>query len=447
MFLDSDFYWGASISAAQTESACNVDGKGPSIWDDFCERKKGLIFRRSPIRNGDHLKDSCDFYSHYKNDILLLKNIGFKHFRFSIAWSRVMPDGLNVNPDGVKYYLDLIDTCLENGITPWVTLYHWDLPLALELKGGWTNREIVRHFTEYALFCVRTFGKVQNWILLNEPSVFLGAGYLFGIHAPGKKSVDGFLAATHHAMLSIAEAYRILKSEYPEKTIGSSFSFTHIEPIGIKEKDIRAAELADRLINRLCFDPLYGLGYPVDDVKRLAQIGKYILKGDEEKLQTKLDFIGIQTYTREVFKHNPLNPFLKIKHVPAEERTIDLTAMNWEIHPESIYNIIMKVHDYGLDVPLIVTENGAAFDDKVVFDKVNDYPRIHYYKTHINEVMRAKVAGANVKGYFAWSLLDNFEWAEGYYPRFGLIYVDFRSKRRMLKESAYWFRKFLTSSY
>ncbi|MCC6817771.1 MAG: family 1 glycosylhydrolase [Bacteroidia bacterium] len=442
---NSQLFWGAAISAAQTESACDVDGKGLSIWDEFCSKKQGYIYKQSTIKNKDHMKDSCDFYYHYKEDILLLKKIGFKHFRFSIAWTRVMPDGINVNPLGVDFYKDVIDFCHENEIVPWVTLYHWDLPIELEKKGGWINREIIEWFTQYATFCVKTFSTVENWILINEPSVFLGAGYLFGIHAPGKKSFDGFLAATHHVMLSIGEAYRRLKNEFPDKSIGSSFSFTHIEPAGHKEKDYKAAELADKLVNRMFFEPLIGHGYPLGDVKKLNQITKFFKKGDEEKLITDLDFYGLQTYTREVFKHNPFNPFLKLKHVPADERTIDLTAMNWEMHAESIYKTIMKVHAYNLNRPIVVTENGAAFNDQVVLDRVNDFSRIHYFQTHINEVLRAKSDGADVKGYFAWSLLDNFEWAEGYYPRFGLIYVDFKTKKRLMKESAHWFRRFLSS--
>jgi beta-glucosidase len=437
--------WGAAISAAQTESASQTGGKGPSIWDEFCNQKKGWLFKKPVIKNQHHLDHSCDFYTHYESDILLLKKIGFKHFRFSIAWSRIMPDGLNLNPEGVQFYHNVIDFCHEQGITPWITLYHWDLPLALELKGGWSNREIVEWFTQYALFCIRTYKTVNNWILLNEPSVFLGAGYLFGLHAPGKRNIDGFLAATHHAMLSIGEAYRRIKFEFPEKQIGSSFSFTHIEPASSSATDAKAADLADRLINRMFFDPLIGHGYPVGDVRKIKEISKYFKKGDEDKLVTELDFIGVQTYTREVFKHNPLNPFIKLRHIPAVNRTIDLTAMDWEMHPESIYNTIMKVHAYKLGKPIIVTENGAAFEDQVVLDRVNDFARIHYYQTHISEVLRAKDEGADVRGYFAWSLLDNFEWAEGYKPRFGLIYVDFETKKRILKESALWFKRFLSS--
>ncbi len=435
--------WGVAISAAQTESANNEDGKGPSIWDEFCDTNKRRFFTKSTIRNKHHINDSCDFYKHFKSDIDLIKRIGFKHFRFSIAWARIMPDGINVNPAGVAFYREVIDYCLASDIQPWITLYHWDLPLALEKNGGWTNRKILSDFERYAMFCVREFTQVKHWMILNEPSVFLGAGYLFGIHAPGKKGFDKFLKATHHALLCIGRTYRAIKAEFPEHVVGSTFSFTHIEPFDSKDKHIKAGETADLLINRFFFEPIIGLGYPVEGFNRLKSINRYIQPGDMEEMRVKLDFIGVQTYTREVFKHNPWNPFLKIKHVPAYDRTIDLTAMSWEMHSESIYHVLKKIHRYGLKIPIYVTENGAAFDDKVVLDRVNDFPRIHYFQTHINEVYRAKQEGVDVRGYFAWSLLDNFEWAEGYYPRFGIIYVDFTTKQRILKESAYWFKSFL----
>lgn len=439
------FIWGAAISAAQTESSLG-EGRGPSIWDDFCNRKRGWIFKKSPIRNNHHIRQSADFIHHYKTDIDLLSKIGFKHFRFSISWPFLMPDGVNTNEHGIKFYQELIDYCHESEITPWVTLYHWDLPQALENKGGWTNREIVQWFGDYAEFCVKTFKSVKNWMILNEPSVFLGAGYLFGIHAPGRRGFETFFKATHHAMLSIRTAFDRMKAVDASLNIGSTFSFTDIEPLTSKDKDIKASRIADLLINRFFFEPVIGLGYPFsEDVRKLEQIRKYMKPGDEELLHTPLDFIGVQTYTREVFKHNPFNPYLRIRHVPAVDRSIDLSAMNWEMNPESIYRVLMKVHRYKLEIPILVTENGVAFEDRPVLDRINDFPRIHYYQTHINEVMRAREEGAKVEGYFAWSLIDNFEWAEGYHPRFGLIYVDFETKQRTLKESARWFRHFLSA--
>ena len=441
--LVNDMVWGVAISAPQTESAAFEDGKGSSIWDDFCQKNTAWRGFKTPIKNNDDIANSCDFYHQYKSDIQLIKRIGFTEFRFSIAWSRVMPDGKTINPKGIAYYQDLLKECLDNGITPWVTLYHWDLPSALQTHGGWANRQIIDDFLNYVEVMVKALPQVKHWIILNEPSVFLGAGYLLGIHAPGIKNHQKLFAATHHAMLCIAKAYHMIKSIDSTLKVGSSFSFTHIEPFSLRKKDLKAAELADCLINRLFFEPVVGLGYPFSDFKPLKGIRQYMMPGDEAALQVSLDFIGIQTYTREVFKHNPWNLLFPIKHIPATERNLDLSATHWEHYPESLYQCIMKVQAYGLAADLYVTENGVAYNDHVMLDRVHDYPRIHYYKTHIEASIRAKQDGANLKGYFAWSLLDNFEWAEGYAPRFGLVYVDFLTQNRYLKDSALWFQKYL----
>lgn len=438
------FYWGAAISAAQTESAALADGKGMSIWDEFCEAQKGIFNSKFRIKNKHHLNYSSDFYVHYKTDIDLLKSIGFKHFRFSIAWSRILPDGETINQQGIAFYQDVIQYCLENGIEPWVTLYHWDLPAALEKKGGWTNRAILDWFALYASVCVNNFNQVKHWMILNEPSVFVGAGYFFGIHAPGKRGFSNFFKAMHHANLCIGHIYRIIKEINPELQVGSTFSFTHIESIDDQKRNVHAAALADLLINRLFFEPVIGLGYPEEDLKILKQIEKYTTPEDVVNIATRLDFIGIQTYTREVFKWNPLNPLLKIKQVPAQQRTKHLTAMNWEVYPPSIYHVLKKIESYQTKIPLIITENGMALNDVILDGEINDEERIQYFKSHLEQVKQALDEGVDLRGYFAWSLIDNFEWAEGYHPRFGLVHIDFSSKQRTLKQSAHWFKIFLT---
>jgi beta-glucosidase len=354
-----------------------------------------------------------------------------------------MPDGRTPNQAGMDFYRRLVDTCLENGIEPWVTLYHWDLPLALQKEGGWSNRTVIDDFLRYTEYCVSSLKEVRRWIVLNEPSVFLGAGYLFALHAPGLRSIGGFLSASHHALLCISRAADTIHNINDRNQVGSSFSFTQIQEAGNKSKDKKAAELADTLINRFHFEPVLGLGYPETGLRILQGINKYILPGDEQQMKANLDFIGIQTYTREVFRHNPLNPLLKIKHVPARERSLLLTSMEWEIYPESIYHCISKVNAYNTGLPVYITENGAAFKDKLVLNRVHDMERLDYLQSHIQEVLRARHEGMDVRGYFVWSLLDNFEWAEGYTPRFGLIYVDFETKSRVLKDSALWFRSFL----
>lgn len=437
------FFWGAAISAAQTESAALADGKGYSIWDEFCQAQKGFFSSKFRIKNKHHLNYSSDFYFHYKTDIDLLKAMGFKHFRFSIAWSRILPDGETINPQGIAFYEDVIQYCFDSGIEPWVTLYHWDLPALLEKKGGWTNRKILDWFALYAKICVTHFTKVKYWMVLNEPSVFVGAGYFFGIHAPGKTGFSNFFKAMHHANLCIGHIYRLIKSINPDLQVGSTFSFTHIESIDDQKRNVHAASLADLLINRLFFEPIIGLGYPKEDIKILKQIQKYTNAEDALNMKAPLDFIGIQTYTREVFKWNPLNPVLKIKQVPAQQRTKALTAMNWEVYPPSIYEVLKKIDAYQSGIPLIITENGMALNDELIDGEIKDERRIDYFQSHLEQVKKAMDEGVDVKGYFAWSLIDNFEWAEGYHPRFGLIHIDFASKQRTMKQSGHWFKLFL----
>ncbi len=437
------FYWGAAISAAQTESAALANGKGISIWDEFCEAQKGFFKSKFRIKSKHHLNYSSDFYVHYKTDIDLLKSMGFKHFRFSIAWSRILPEGETINQQGIAFYQEVIQYCIDCEIEPWVTLYHWDLPAALEKKGGWTNRAILDWFALYADVCVRHFSKVKHWMVLNEPSVFVGAGYFFGIHAPGKKGFYNFFKAMHHANLCIGYIYRIIKNINPDLHVGSTFSFTYVESIDAQPKNLKAAKTANLLINRLFFEPIIGLGYPKEDLKILYQIEKHIQAGDVELMKTNLDFIGVQTYTREMFKHNALNPFLKIKQVPAQHRTNELTAMNWEIFPPSIYHVLKMIDNYQTGIPMVITENGIALMDEVENGVVRDAQRIEYFKNHLKQVKRAKSEGMDIRGYFAWSLMDNFEWAEGYHPRFGLVHIDFETKERTLKNSGHWFRSFL----
>jgi beta-glucosidase len=437
------FFWGASISAAQTESAAELDGKGPSIWDEFCKTDKRFLFGRNHIKNRDHLANASDFYFHYKQDIDIVKAMGFKHFRFSIAWSRILPDGETVNEKGIAFYHEVINYCHELGITPWVTLYHWDLPQALELKGGWTNREILEWFRRFATVCVLSFPTVKHWMILNEPSVFTGAGYFFGKHAPGKTGFDNFFKAMHHATLCTGYIYRLIKDLNSSLQVGSTFSFTHVEGLGNSERNGKAAKTADLLMNRMFLEPLLGKGYPLGEIRLLDRLAANMKKKDEAMLEVRLDFIGVQTYTREVFKWNPFNPFLKLRQIEARKRTNSLTAMDWEIHPPAMYHILKKLQAYETGIPLVITENGIALHDHINGGEVQDPIRIDYYSSHLEQVKKAMREGVDIKGYFAWSLIDNFEWAEGFHPRFGLVHVDFETKKRVVKQSGAWFKDFL----
>ncbi|MDB5285329.1 MAG: beta-galactosidase [Mucilaginibacter sp.] len=433
-----DFAWGVSTAALQTEGSCDIDGKGPSIWDTF-SAKKGRIL------NGDKPSIACQFYENYKRDIDLVKVLNIPNFRFSISWSRILPTGTSdVNQAGIDHYNKVIDYCLKQGVEPWITVYHWDLPQALEDKGGWTNRAIVAWFTEFTTICAQSFGdRVKNWMVMNEPAVFTGAGYFLGIHAPGRRGLWNFLPAVHHTVLSIVAGAKVLRKLLPHAVIGTTFSCSHIEPYSDKLKDINAAKRADALINRLFIEPIIGLGYPTDEVVALKGISKYYQLGDEENISFDFDFIGLQNYTREIVKYSFFTPYIGASLVKAEDRNVELTAMRWEIYPPAIYHIIKKFNAYPQIKKILITENGAAFPDEVVNGQVDDPKRIAYLQTHLQQVLKAKQEGGKVSGYFVWTLTDNFEWAEGYHPRFGLIYVDFKTQQRIIKGSGKWYANFL----
>lgn len=434
----ADFVWGASAAAYQIEGAHDHDGKGPSIWDHFTSQK-GKIYQ------GHHANSGCEFYQRYTEDLQLMRGMNIPNFRFSISWSRIFPEGIgHVNKKGVDFYHRVIDQCLELGIQPWVTLYHWDLPHALELKGGWRNREVLHWFAEFVQFCILTYGdKVKHWMILNEPMVFTGAGYFLGIHAPGKKGLSNFLAAAHHAALCQAEGGRIARSLRSDIKVGTTFSCSCIDPASQKSWDVRAAHKIDALLNRLFIEPLLGLGYPSKDLKVVNRIEPFVKAGDEAKLAFDMDFIGVQNYTREVVSHSFFTPLLRAKILRADQRKVERTVMNWEVHPPSIYRMLKKYGQYKNIPELIITENGAAFPDEVQGGEVRDPKRKAYLEQYLGQVLKAKQEGVKVKGYFVWSFTDNFEWAEGYFPRFGLVYVDYENQQRIIKDSGKWYRDFL----
>jgi beta-glucosidase len=436
-----DFIWGVSTAAFQIEGSCAIDGKGESIWDVFAGKKGKILNDDSPVV-------ACDFYNQYKKDIDLIKELNIPNFRFSISWPRIFPNGTGeINQPGVDYYNQVIDYCIESGIEPWVTIYHWDLPNALELKGGWTNRNIIEWFTAFVTVCAEKFGdRVKRWMVMNEPAVFTGAGYFLGIHAPGRTGLKNFLPAIHHVILSMVAGAKVLRGLLPGAQIGTTFSCSYIEPYSDKLKDINAAKRADALINRLFIEPVLGLGYPVNEMPVLKDIKKFYQPGDEDNLKFDFDFIGIQNYTREIVKYSLFTPYINATLVKAEERKVPLTAMKWEVYPPAIYHMIKKFNDYPQIKKIYITENGSAFPDEVIENEVNDLKRIEYLNANLQQVLKAKSEGNKISGYFIWTLTDNFEWAEGYHPRFGLIYVDFKTQQRIVKSSGNWYRDFLGSS-
>jgi beta-glucosidase len=400
--------------------------------------------KKGRILNGDHPRQTCNFYNEYKQDIDIIAELNIPCFRFSISWTRILPNGTGeINQGGIDFYNRVINYCISKGVEPWLTVYHWDLPQALEDKGGWTNRDIIGWFINFATICAENFGdRVKHWMVMNEPGVFTGAGYFLGIHAPGRTGLRNFLPAIHHAVLCMAEGGRVLRKLLPDAEIGTTFSCSYIEPHTDKPKDIAAAKRVDALLNRLFIEPVIGLGYPTE-VKAIGGINKYYQPGDEEAMKFDFDFIGVQNYTREIVKSSFFTPYVGAALVKAEKRNVQLTDMKWEVYAPSIYHMLKQFSNYPQVKKIYVTENGAAFPDMVTDGNVDDPKRIAYLQHYLQQVLKAKDEGVNVQGYFIWTLTDNFEWAEGYHPRFGLIYIDFETQQRIVKSSGRWYGSFL----
>ena len=430
-----EFLWGTASAAYQIEGAYNQDGRGNSIWDVFSEKGR--------IKNKENGQIATDFYHRYKEDIALAKSMNFRVFRFSISWSRIFPQGTGeVNQKGVNFYHTVIDECLSQGLQPWVTLYHWDLPQALQVQGGWANREVVEWFKSYTKFCAREFGsKVKYWMVFNEPSAFVGLGYLAGYHAPGKRNVNAFLKASHYACLAMAEGGRIIRREIPDAQIGTTFSCSSVDAWKDKSKHQKAVKRMDAMLNRMFIEPSLGLGYPENDFPFLRKMKKFQLPGDAEKLKFDFDFIGLQNYFRVVVKRSPFIPFVWAKPVSAKKRNVSFNEMGFEIYPEGMYRILKQFAQYKTIKNIVITENGVCVKDELVNENVRDSQRIDFFRAYLNQVLKAKQEGVPITGYLVWSLTDNFEWTEGYEPRFGLVYVDYNTQKRFIKDSGKWFRK------
>ncbi len=438
--FNKDFLWGVAIAAAQNEGAYNIDGRGASIWDAFCKRK-------GKIKGGATTHEACNFYTRYKDDLMLVKALGFKVFRFSISWSRVLPDGIGrINKEGVAFYHKVIDECLSLGLIPFVTLYHWDLPQALQKEGGWASSQMLKWFSRYTSFCAQEYGdKVKNWIILNEPMGFTSLGYMLGKHAPGKMVLEDFFSAIHNAVLAQAEGGRIIRKLVKHAYIGTTFSCCEVMPYTQKKEDIDAANRMDILLNRLFIEPTLGFGYPhnffplMDKLHIHSKEWKY-----SKQMQFDFDFIGVQNYFSITVKHNRIIPYIQASEVKAATRKVPHTAMGWEINADSFQKMLLRFSGYEGVKEIIVTEGGACFKDSLRNGAVHDVERIHYFEQYLKGMYNAIKDGANIKGYFAWTLMDNFEWSEGYKARFGLIYTDFETQLRTIKDSGYWWRNFLT---
>lgn len=430
-----DFLFGAATASYQIEGAAHEDGRGESIWDRFCATP-------GKVRNGDTGDIACDHYHRFAEDVALMRDLGLNAYRFSTAWPRILPLGRGeVNRAGLDFYDRLVDELLANGIEPFVTLYHWDLPQPLEDRGGWTNRDTVDAFAEYTEIVVRRLGdRVKHWITHNEPWVAAWLGYGWGVHAPGRTGEADALAAAHHLLLSHGRAVEIIRQHAPDAATGITLNLTAVYPATDSVDDAEAVRIVDGMHNRRFLDPIFGRGYPEDVSDSYDGFPPEVREGDMALISTSIDFLGINNYSRNLVRSDPASG--KPQHVRPDGA--QFTEMDWEVYPQGLYDLIMRVSRDYAPPALYVTENGSAFPDVRVHDgSVRDPERQHYLEAHLASCSRAIHDGAPLRGYFAWSLLDNFEWAFGYKMRFGLVYVDYPTQERILKSSATWYRDFI----
>ena len=437
-----DFTWGVATAAYQIEGAWNIDGKGPSIWDTFCHRRRRPV---PTILTGETGDVACDFYNRYESDLKIMGGLGVKANRFSVSWPRVLPDGVGrINQSGLDYYSRVVDATLANGMEPWLTLYHWDLPQSLHERGGWPQRDIVGWFEEYVGVMANHLGdRVKNWMVFNEPFSFCVSGYLLGAHAPGIINPRKHMAAVHHVNLCQAAAARILRSTVKDCSVGT----THvIGPVSSKSKSSmgsKARRSVDAIMHRIYIEPNLGMGYPISDNPIVRLVEKFIRPGDDESIKVDFDFIGAQYYS--AFNAIPV-PLIGGLPIPSRGiRGGERDQMGWWINPSGLYDAVNMLHSYGRFQSIIITENGTAVPDEIEDGKVYDLRRIDYLRRHIGQVTRARVDGIPVDGYFYWSFMDNFEWAFGYKPRFGLVHVDHQTQVRTIKNSGLWYKEFLAS--
>jgi beta-glucosidase len=429
------FYWGTATASYQIEGGWNEDGKGESIWDTFSHTQ-------GKIRDGSTGDVACDHYHRWKEDVALMKEIGCNAYRFSISWPRVIPKGKGkVNPLGLSFYDRLVDALLEANITPFITLYHWDLPQALQDEGGWADRDTAYYFAEYASVVAHKLGdRVKHWITHNEPWVVSWIGYGWGEHAPGIRNEKVAIQVSHHLLLSHGLAVEVLKDISPDSEVGITLNLSPIHPASDSEEDKLAAWKQDGFLNRWFLDPIFRGHYPPDILELYSANAPKVMPGDMAIISRRIDFLGINYYSRGIVRFNPKAGPLQAEGVAPEGA--EFTEMGWEIYPQGIYEIIMRIWKDYQPKKIYITENGAAFADEIAPDGgVHDQKRIDYLREHFIQAHKAIEEGANLCGYFIWSLMDNFEWAHGFTKRFGIVYTDYPTQRRIMKDSALWYKK------
>lgn len=434
--LDKTFTFGVATSSFQIEGATEADDRCPSIWDTFCETKGN-------IRDGSNGSTACDHYTRWREDIDLIASLNVDAYRLSIAWPRIIKDRKGtVNQAGLKFYGKIINRLLEKGIQPFVTLYHWDLPQYLEDRGGWLNRETVYAFAEYANVVSDYFGDdIAVYSTLNEPWCSSILSYQLGVHAPGYQNRKMAYQAAHHLLLAHGLAIQKLRQNAPQAKHGIVLNFTPAFPATNSYADKQAAELADAEFGHWFIQPLMEGKYPKLIMNMFPDDMPLILPGDMDIISQPLDNLGINYYSRQVVKQSDdpsSSPYEIVDQVNAEK-----TDMGWEVYPEGLFHLLKSLNETYQLPPVYITENGMASADQIEDGQIKDLQRLNYFQSHLMVVHRAILDGINVKGFFAWSLMDNFEWAEGYLKRFGLVYVDYQNQQRILKQSGLAFKNLL----
>ena len=443
-----DFAWGVATSAFQIEGAHDIDGRGTSIWDTYAEQP-GFI------EDGSNAHVACDHYHRYAEEIALMTSLGVGAYRFSVAWPRILPTGRGaVNVAGLDFYDRLVDGLLAAGIAPWATLYHWDLPQALEDEGGWTNRSTVDAFVEFTHAVSGRLGdRVAHWITHNEPWCVSVLGHAQGAHAPGKRSWPDALVASHHLLLSHGRAVEVIRENAPRAKVGITLNVSECEPASPSEADHIAARQFDGELIRWFLDPIYFGRYPKDVIEYHGREGRlprgmdFVKPGDLEEINIPIDFLGVNYYSRAVVRS------AGIPEADNEPRTIavpdpaELTDMGWEVFPQGLTHSLVRLDADYAPGSLVVTENGAAYGTGPGQDgNVQDTRRCDYVKSHLRACLAAIDAGVPLHGYFLWSLLDNFEWAFGNAKRFGIVWVDFETQERIIKASGHMYSRIVRSN-
>ncbi|MBQ5949975.1 GH1 family beta-glucosidase [Massilia sp. ST3] len=433
----SDFLWGCATSSYQIEGAGAVDGRVESIWDRFAATP-------GKVRDGSNGSVACDHYHRWPEDFDIGRDMGLNAYRFSIAWPRIFGEvGGKPNEKGLDFYSRLVDGMLERGLQPWATLYHWDLPQYLQDRGGWAKRETVDAFLEFADAMTRRLGdRVKHWITHNEPWCTAIIGNFEGWHAPGNTDFKTALQVAHHVLLSHGKAVPLIRANVPDAQVGIALSLHPLRAASNQPEDLAAMERHDGLRYRWFLDPLHGRGYPQAILDYIGEAAPTVLPGDLDAIAVETDFLGVNYYFPETIANAPGHAPLDAKVLPPGE--VETTAMGWEVSPQGLAELLVRIEQDYHPGPIYITENGSCYEDSVDANgEIEDTGRRHYLMRHLSTLKSAIADGVPVKGYFAWSLLDNFEWAEGYLRRFGLTHIDYDTQQRRLKSSGKWYRSFL----